>query len=121
MIILVVDDYADARETLKVLLEMSGHLVIEAANGSQAVEAATISVPDVILMDWAMPVMDGFAATRILRAQPETSKIRIVAVTADGNNPASRNTALLSGCDACYAKPLDFTRLDEILRGDGIR
>ena len=121
MIILVVDDYADARALLKELLEMSGHSVIEAANGREAVEVATVSGPDVILMDWAMPVMDGFAATRILRAQPETSRTRIVAVTADGNNPTSRNAALLSGCDACYAKPLDFSLLDEILRGDGIR
>ena len=118
MLILVVDDYADVREMLKLLLEMWGHVVIEAANGREAVERATVSVPDLILMDWAMPVMDGFAATRILRAQPETSRIRIVAVTADGNNPASRKAALLSGCNACYAKPLDFTLLDEILRSD---
>ena len=94
MIILVVDDYADVRETLKLVLELWGHVVIEAANGREAVERATVLVPDVILMDWAMPVMDGFAATRILRDQPETSRIRIVAVTADGNNPASRNAAL---------------------------
>ena len=115
MIILVVDDYDDTREVLRALLEMAGHVVIEAANGREAVEIATVSVPDLILMDLAMPGMDGLAATRTLRAKPETATIRIVAVTANGNDPSWRKAALRGGCDACYAKPLDFSLLSEML------
>src|SRR5689334_11080024 len=115
MIVLVVDDYADTREVLRMLLEMAGHSVLEAANGREAVEIATVSVPDLILMDIAMPIMDGLAATRILRAQGATSMIRIVAVTANGTDPSWRCSALRSGCDACYAKPLDLGSLSEML------
>jgi two-component system cell cycle response regulator DivK len=115
MIILVVDDHADSRETVKAALEMSGHLVIEAANGSEAIDVATVSVPDVILMDLSMPVMDGLAATRILRSRPETSTVRIVAVSANGHDATSRAAALLSGCDAYYGKPIDFGSLSKML------
>ena len=116
MVILVVDDYADTREMLKVLLETEGHTILEAANGREAVEIAKVSLPDVILMDLAMPVMDGLAATRILRGEPETSSIRIVAITAHGNDPGSREAALRSGCNAYYAKPLDLQSLNQMLR-----
>jgi CheY-like chemotaxis protein len=115
MIILIADDHADTRELVKALLEMSGHIVIEAANGREAVDIATVSTPDLILMDCSMPIMDGLAATRILRAQPETSTIRILAVTAHGNDPSWRRMAVQSGCNACYAKPLDFTLLGKML------
>lgn len=115
MIILVVDDYDDTREVVKALLEMAGHTVYEAANGRDAIELATYVIPDLILMDLAMPVMDGLTATRTLRAQRETSTIRIVAVTANGNHPSWREAALRSGCDGCYAKPLDFSMLSEML------
>lgn len=115
MLILVVDDYDDSRAVLKTLLELAGHEVIEASNGCEAVEVARVSVPDLILMDLAMPGMDGLAATRMLRAQPETAMTRIVAVTANGDEPAWRKAALRSGCNACYAKPLDFRRLSEML------
>jgi CheY-like chemotaxis protein len=115
MIILVVDDYDDTREVLKALLELAGHVVIEAANGREAVEIATVAVPDLVLMDLAMPGMDGLAATRTLRAQPQTATIRIVAITANGNDPSWRKAALRSGCNACYPKPLDFSSLSEML------
>ena len=120
MVILVAEDHADSRMMLKTVLEAAGHSVIEAADGREAVDLATTSRPDLILMDVAMPVMDGLVATRILRSRPETSNSRIIALTAHGNDPVWRKAALLSGCDACYAKPLDLgsiTKLIEDLAG----
>ena len=115
MLILIVDDYDDAREVLTVLLELAGHSVLQAANGVEAVSIATRLQPDVILMDLAMPIMDGLAATRLLRADPRTCGIRIVALTANGNDVKWRNAALQSGCDDCYAKPLNFESLRDML------
>ena len=67
MQILVVDDTQDTRDVLRTMLEMWGHQVIEAVNGKDAVQMALDSMPDVIIMDLRMPVMDGVEATRVLR------------------------------------------------------
>ena len=79
--ILVVDDSQLDRSRLEKLLGAAGYMVVTAADGSLALEAVKRSKPDLILMDVNMPVMDGFAATRALRADPATKDIPVVMVT----------------------------------------
>lgn len=115
MIILVVDDHDDAREAMKALLLIEGHDVVEATNGREAIAVATRVQPDLILMDMAMPLMDGLTATRLLRAEPKTAGIPIIAVTAHGDDAGWREAALNSGCDDCFTKPLNFALLQILL------
>ncbi|HEY8538975.1 MAG TPA: response regulator [Steroidobacteraceae bacterium] len=79
--VLVADDEDIARRTLAIMLESSGYIVIDARDGVEAVQKATRELPDVILMDIAMPIMDGFQAAERLRANPRTAAIPIVACT----------------------------------------
>lgn len=115
MIILVAEDFDDTRLMMKLLLEMRGHRVVEAANGQEAVEIATRERPDLILMDLNMPVLDGIAATRLLRDRPETAGVPIVAVTAHCGDPEWRDRALEAGCVACVGKPVDFEKLERLI------
>ncbi len=115
MIILIAEDFDDTRLMMKLLLEMRGHSVIEAANGQEAVEIATSQRPDLILMDLNMPVLDGISATRLLHERPETAGVPVVAVTAHCGDPGWRERALAAGCIECVDKPVDFEKLERLL------
>jgi len=102
--VLVVDDYPDAREMYAEYLQYSGFDVIEAGNGVEALERAADSAPDIILMDLSLPVMDGWEATRRLKADKATADIPIVALTGHalaGILEGAKN----AGCDAFVTKP----------------
>jgi CheY-like chemotaxis protein len=102
--VLVVDDYPDAREMYAEYLQFSGFDVIEAGNGKEALERAADSAPDIILMDLSLPVMDGWEATRRLKADKATADIPIVALT--GHALAGiLEGAKKAGCDAFVTKP----------------
>jgi CheY-like chemotaxis protein len=102
--VLVVDDYPDAREMYSEYLQYSGFDVIEAGNGVEALERAADSAPDIILMDLSLPVMDGWEATRRLKADQATADIPIVALT--GHALAGiLEGARKAGCDAFVTKP----------------
>src|SRR5262249_41925910 len=102
--VLLVDDYPDAREMYTEYLEFSGFDVIEAGNGIEALERAADSAPDIILMDLSLPVMDGWEATRRLKADQATADIPIVALT--GHALAGiLEGAKKAGCDAFVTKP----------------
>lgn len=111
--VLVVEDYADSREFLKYLLEHSGCEVSEAANGFEAVEAVKHQLPDLILMDISMPVMDGLTATRKIRESAMSRKVPIIAITAQGHSYYKR--AIEAGCNDLMDKPLDFNTLRSFL------
>ena len=100
--ILVVDDDLDARTMYGLYLKSMGCDVYTAADGSGAIKQAMALHPDLIVMDLAMPHVDGWAATERLRRSPITRKIPIIALTAI---PGARESARLSGCDAFMAKP----------------
>jgi CheY-like chemotaxis protein len=102
--VLVVDDYPDAREMYAEYLQYSGFDVIEAANGMEALARAADSMPDIILMDLSLPVMDGWEATKRLKADKTTAGIPIVALT--GHALAGiLEGAKQAGCDAFVTKP----------------
>jgi len=103
-LVLVVDDYQDAREMYAEYLSFSGFRVVEAATGTEAVEKALTLQPDVILMDLSLPGMDGWAATRQLKGDDRTRGIPVVALTGHALAGASEG-ARLAGCDAFVTKP----------------
>jgi CheY-like chemotaxis protein len=103
-LVLVVEDYQDAREMYAAYLQFSGYGVAEAANGVEAVEKAQQLLPDIVLMDLALPRMDGWEATRRLKADPRTRHIPVVALTGHalaGHAEGARE----AGCDAFVIKP----------------
>ena len=83
--ILVVDDHEEIREALAEILEEEGHNILQAADGLQALEIVSHSRPDVILLDIAMPGMDGLETLRRLKDQPEFSSLPVIMVTAQGD------------------------------------
>jgi two-component system cell cycle response regulator DivK len=102
--VLVVDDYPDARQMYREYLDVCGFDVVEAANGVEAVQQALNAAPDIILMDLAMPVMDGWEATRRLKSDHRTAGIPVVALTGHAF-AANAERAKDAGCDAFLAKP----------------
>ena len=102
--VLLVDDYPDAREMYTEYLEFCGFEVVEAGNGMEALERAADAAPDIILMDLSLPVMDGWEATRRLKADGRTKSIPVIALTGHALQGHSKG-ALDAGCDAFVAKP----------------
>jgi two-component system, cell cycle response regulator DivK len=103
-LVLVVEDYQDAREMYAAYLQFSGFDVAEAGNGVEAIEKAQALLPDIVLMDLALPRMDGWEATRRLKSDPRTRHIPIVALTGHalaGHAEGARE----AGCDAFVTKP----------------
>jgi CheY-like chemotaxis protein len=103
-LILVVDDYQDAREMYAEYLQFSGFRVAEARNGNEALEQAFALKPDLILMDLSLPGMDGWEATRVLKADDRTKNIPVVALTGHALAGASEG-AKKAGCDSFVTKP----------------
>jgi CheY-like chemotaxis protein len=102
--VLVVDDFADNREMFAEYLELSGFSVLQAENGREAIDLARSSAPDVIVMDLSLPEISGWEATRILKADPRTCRVPVVALTGHALAEHARE-AQRAGCDAFLAKP----------------
>jgi two-component system, cell cycle response regulator DivK len=104
--VLIVEDNLDNRIIYRTILEHSGFLVIEAEDGVTGVRLARERRPDLVLMDISIPVIDGHEATRILKADPATASIPIVALTAHAM-AEDRIRAADAGCDGYLAKPAE--------------
>jgi len=113
--ILVVEDDGMNRELITRRLVLEGYQTLTASNGAQALGVARRDQPDLILMDMGMPVMNGWQATRRLKAAPETEHIPIIALTAYALQD-EREHCLTAGCDAYATKPVDFTQLLQTIR-----
>jgi CheY-like chemotaxis protein len=100
-----VEDNTDNRTIYSTALAYAGFRVIEACTGQEGLDRARAESPDLILMDMAMPVLDGWAATRLLKADAGTRHIPVLALTAHAM-PADRQIALEAGCDGYLMKPV---------------
>jgi CheY-like chemotaxis protein len=103
-LVLVVDDFEDNRAMYVEYLQFQGFRVVEAVNGAQAVVRTQEMLPSVIVMDLSLPVMDGWEATRRIKADARTKHIRVIALTGHAE-PAHAKKALDAGCDDFVAKP----------------
>src|SRR5687767_5462795 len=113
--VLVVEDYDDVRRMLKVLLESEKFRVLEAATGSEALEIIKDQRPDAILMDLALPGMDGFETMRRIRAIDGFQNTPIVVLSAY-TGVSTYETALRAGSNYFMAKPIDFDDLAALLK-----
>jgi len=102
--ILVVEDDTDNRRIVTKVLAVEGYLVIEATDGVEALAQARAELPDLILMDLALPTMDGWEATRRLKSDPDTRRIPVVALTAVAMR-GDEEQARAAGCDDYIPKP----------------
>jgi two-component system cell cycle response regulator DivK len=110
MKILYVEDNEDNVFMLKNRLARAGHTVIVATDGAQGVAMALSERPDMILMDLSLPVLDGWQATRQIKATPDTKHIPVIALTAHAM-AGDREKALSAGCDDFDTKPVELPRL----------
>ncbi len=114
--ILLVEDNEDNRSIYRTVLEHFGYGVLEAPDGEEGVRIARESVPDLILMDISIPLLDGWEATKILKAEEGTSGIPIIALTAHAL-ATDRTKAKEVGCDGYLAKPVEPRKvLEEVQR-----
>jgi two-component system, cell cycle response regulator DivK len=108
--VLLVEDNEASREGLARHLKRRGYKTLIAVDGREGVYVACAEIPDIILMDMSLPILDGWEATRKLKAMPQTRAIPVIALTAHAM-AGDREKALEAGCDDYDAKPVEFARL----------
>lgn len=113
--VLIAEDQPSNLRLMRHVLRGAGYVTLEAKDGVEAIELAREHGPDLILMDLRMPRLDGIEATDILRADPATQHIPIVAVTAQAMT-SDREKALAAGCVLHIAKPFDIRELKRTVR-----
>ena len=123
-LVLIVDDYEDNREMYSQYLQFAGLRVAEAANGKEALSKTAELMPDVVVMDLSLPGVDGWQATRLIKADPKTRDILVLALTGHALEGASQG-ARDAGCDGFLTKPClpeDLCReIQRMLAGAGAR
>jgi two-component system cell cycle response regulator DivK len=117
--ILLIEDAPDIRQVVELILHSAGHTVLSASDGVSGVAMAEQHRPDLVVMDLALPQLDGWEATRRLKANPVTQPIPVLACTAHVL-PEDIDQALAAGCDAVIPKPFDMMafldQVDQLLR-----
>ena len=114
-LILLVEDHDMAREIMQRRLEREGYRVETAQTGKESLEKIRTISPDLVLMDMSMPMIDGWEATRRIKADPELKRIPVMALTANAIE-GDRERCLSAGCDDYETKPVDFERLLKKIR-----
>ena len=110
MRILLVEDHEEIWDFLSRRLRRRGFDVVLATDGQQGVDKARTDAPDVILLDMNLPIVDGWTAASMIKADPASSKIPIIALTAHAMS-GDREKAIAAGCNDYHPKPVDFSRL----------
>ena len=110
MTILVADDNLPSRELMRELLEASGHLVLEASSGHEALELIRRNPPELVFLDLQMPVLHGFCVIRELRSDDRFRRLPVVAVTASAML-GDRERAIAAGFDSYIAKPINLSEV----------
>jgi DNA-binding response OmpR family regulator len=113
-LVLVVDDHADMRLLLRIYLEQCGLHVREVEDGEAGVREAEEFRPDLILMDWGLPVLDGVTAMRVIRGRAYLDLIPVV-ILSGYDDPRYQKVAREAGCAEYLVKPFDLRRLDQVL------
>ena len=108
--ILLVEDHEEIWDFLSRRLKRRGYEVSVAADGQEGVDKALSAPPDIVLLDMNLPVMDGWTAAGVLKADQRTAAVPIIALTAHAMS-GDRERALRAGCDDYHPKPVDFSRL----------
>jgi CheY-like chemotaxis protein len=114
-LVLVVDDFLDNVVALSLDLQSEGYRVVTASNGEEAVSIASLTQPDIILMDISMPQLDGLAATRKIRENEALRDIPVIAITAFSTE-GFRRAAYDVGVAGYLVKPIDFQRMHDLIR-----
>jgi CheY-like chemotaxis protein len=112
--VLLVEDTDDNRFMMRRLLEMTGYRVLEARNGEEAVAIAESEIPQLILMDLSLPIIDGLAATRLIRKLPGLESTPIIAVSAHDTSDF-QSEAIKAGCNSYITKPIEFSELEAMM------
>lgn len=115
-LVLLVDDTVDNLVLFSIVLQQKGYRVVTASNGEEAIKAALLAHPDVILMDIGMPKLDGLGAARKIKEYESLNDTPIIAITAFSTD-GFRRAAYDAEFAGYMTKPLDFERLDELIRG----
>ena len=113
--ILIIEDSELNQRLLEAVLKPHGYRLLTAEDGEQGIVLAQAERPDLVLMDVLLPGIDGYEATRQLRAMPETREVVIVALTASAT-PEEQDQALAAGCDGYIVKPIDTRNFPERIR-----
>jgi len=114
-LVLVVDDTVDNLVIISLHLQQSGYRVVTATDGEEAIKVASLTHPDLILMDISMPGLDGLGATRKIREHPTLRPVPVIAVTAFTTEGFQR-AAYDAGMEGYLTKPIDFERLNDLIR-----
>jgi CheY-like chemotaxis protein len=114
-LVLVVDDFLDNVVALSLDLQAEGYRVVTASNGAEAVSIASLTQPDIILMDISMPQLDGLAATRKIRENERLRDVPVIAITAFSTE-GFRRAAYDVGVAGYLVKPIDFQRMHDLIR-----
>ena len=117
--ILIVEDNEMNRDMLSRRLERRGFAVVMAVDGAQGVAMAKAERPDLVLMDMSLPVMNGWEATRIIRADPTIGSLPVIALTAH-SMPGDREKAIEAGCNDYDVKPVELSRLLDKMAALGV-
>jgi DNA-binding response OmpR family regulator len=113
--VLVVDDEASVRHLLQVMLATEGYEPLLAANGAEGLQVAHEHLPDLVILDWMMPVLDGLATLQALRNDPATTHLPVVMLTArQGDNAMAQ--AMVHGADFYITKPFDAEEMLAVVR-----
>jgi CheY-like chemotaxis protein len=113
-LVLVVDDSIDNLTAISLFLQQNGYRVATATNGEEAIQVATLVKPEIILMDLAMPGVDGLESTRQIRQDESLKDIPVIALTAFSTE-GFRRAAHDTGFDGYLTKPVDFSRLHDLI------
>ncbi|MGH8311559.1 MAG: response regulator [Steroidobacteraceae bacterium] len=117
--VLIVEDSEMNRDMLSRRLERRGFAVVIAIDGAQGVAMSKTELPDIVLMDMSLPVMNGWEATRAIRADPTTQHMPVIALTAH-SMPGDREKAMEAGCNDYDTKPVELPRLLEKMAALGV-
>jgi CheY-like chemotaxis protein len=118
--VLIVEDNRDAREMLRIMLELSGHQVLEAEEGLSGLELLKKARPDIAVIDVGLPGLNGYDIARRFRAEPGSGAVMLVALTGYGT-PEARERSRQAGFDHHLIKPVNVEALEEIMRGQAPR